>query len=145
MFTPFSALSADISGEARVVDGDTIWIEGTKIRLHGIDAPETEQTCVDGGGNEYPCGERATKALTEIIGNNHVRCEGDQRDRYGRLIATCYVDGTDINAEMVLQGWALAYQRYSKDYVDEEARAMDDHAGMWLGEFLTPWDWRKAK
>ena len=144
-FVPFQTFAADLSGKARVIDGDTIELSGERVRLHGIDAPERRQTCVDGNGNSYPCGERATEALREIIGTDSVRCDGDKQDRYHRLIGTCYVGNINVNAEMVLRGWAFAYVRYSKDYIGQESRAMDNHAGMWGGEFIMPWDWRRKR
>lgn len=72
-------------------------------------------------------------------------CRGDQRDRYGRLIAVCYVGPHDLGECMVRQGWALAYLRYSMDYVDEEATARQAQAGIWRGEFVPPWEWRRGK
>ena len=99
---------ADITGPARVIDGDTIDVAGERIRFHGIDAPESGQTCI-AGGVTWPCGQRATAALVEFIGDSPVRCEGQGTDRYGRTIAACTVRGEDIEAWMVLNGWALAY------------------------------------
>ena len=98
---------ADITGPARIIDGDTIEIAGQRIRLNGIDAPESRQTCV-ADGVTWPCGQSATAALAEFIGGMPVRCEGQGSDRYGRTIATCYVQGEDIEAWLVLNGWTLA-------------------------------------
>ena len=103
-----SAQAADLKGKPRIVDGDTIWIGGTKIRLHGIDSPETKQNCIKSDGREYRCGEMATFALAEIIENHWVTCKGETVDRYKRRIAVCYVGPYNINAEMVRRGWALA-------------------------------------
>ena len=133
-----------VEGPARIVDGDTIWIGETKIRLYGIDAPEAKQLC-HRDNQPWRCGEAATEALRRLIGNNPVRCEDHGSDRYGRMIGRCYVQGEDIEAWMVLNGWALAYRRYSTDYVDEEAVAQDDQAGVWSGEFVPPWEWRRGK
>jgi endonuclease YncB( thermonuclease family) len=138
------AHAADLSGNPRIVDGDTLHINKTKIRLHGIDAPESKQTCA-ADSVEWPCGQDATKALADVINDQPVICKGDKRDRYKRLIAVCYVGETDLNAWMVRKGWALAYRRYSKDYVDEETAARDDRVGMWRGEFAPPWEWRRSK
>ena len=135
--------AGDLNGKPRIVDGDTIWIGETKIRLHGIDAPEMKQTCQKADGGEYRCGEMATFALAEIIDTHWVTCKGDTRDRYKRRIAVCYVGPYDINAEMVKRGWALAYRRYSMDYVGEEEDASNRNAGMWQGEFMKPWEWRQ--
>ncbi len=138
-----SAYADDLKGKPRIVDGDTIEIGGTKIRLHGIDAPESKQTCKKADGSDYFCGEMATFALAEIIETHWITCKGETTDRYKRRIAVCYAGPYDINAEMVRRGWALAYRKYSKDYVDEENTASDTRSGVWQGEFKMPWDWRR--
>lgn len=79
------------------------------------------------------------------IENRTVRCKGDERDRYGRLIAVCYVGDTNLNAWMVRNGWALAYRRYSTEYVPEEQQAKAEKAGIWRGRFVPPWDWRRGE
>ena len=143
LMTSTTAHADDLRGKPRIVDGDTIWIGNTKIRLHGIDAPEMKQTCKKVDSSEYRCGEMATFALSEIIGNHWVTCKGGTLDRYKRRIAVCYAGPHDINAEMVRRGWALAYRRYSMDYVDEEGDASNRNGGMWQGEFMKPWEWRR--
>ena len=135
---------ADVSGNARVVDGDTIHISKTKIRLHGIDAPESKQTCA-ADGKVWPCGQEATQALVEAISDQPVTCKGDKQDRYKRLLAVCYVGNINLNAMMVRNGWALAYRRYSTDYVDAEGIAEKARVGIWRGEFEKPWEWRRSK
>ena len=138
-----TAGAADLTGEARIVDGDTIHIADTKIRLHGIDAPETRQECVGRNGVPYRCGVASTEALRVLIGSDPVRCEGDTYDRYKRLIAICYSGRINLNAELVRQGWALAYRRYSKDYISAEKEAQAAKRGMWAGKFEPPWKWRR--
>jgi len=96
---------ADVTGSARIVDGDTIHISKTKIRLHGIDAPENKQFC-NASGQEWPCGQEATQALVEAISDQSVTCKGGKRDRYKRLLAVCYVGNINLNAMMVRNGWA---------------------------------------
>ena len=88
-------------------------------------------------------GKMPPLALANLIGNHWITCKGSTRDRYGRLIAVCYAGDHDLNAKMVRQGWALAYRRYSMDYVDAEAAAKDAGVGMWRGEFEPPWEWRR--
>ena len=133
----------NVSGTPRIVDGDSLEIDGTRIRLHGIDAPETRQTC-QRGGVDWLCGHEASKALRDYVGGADLRCERLDTDRYGRMVAKCYrPDGTDIGEWMVLNGWALAYQQYSIDYADEEADAKTAKRGLWLGEFIEPWEWRR--
>jgi endonuclease YncB( thermonuclease family) len=102
----------DITGSACVIDGDTVEVAGQRIRLHGIDAPESKQRC-RAGRSEIECGKEATKVLRSIIARESVTCEGRDVDRYGRIVAVCRnSDGEDINAAMVAQGWALAYRQF---------------------------------
>lgn len=132
---------AEIIGQARVLDGDTIEIANTRIRLWGIDAPEGRQTCQDERG-PYLCGDEATEALKSLLGPSPVACEAKDRDRYGRTVARCFVNGQDIGAWMVRQGHALAFRRYSLEYVEDEKAAEAAKAGMWRGQFQAPWDYR---
>lgn len=133
------------NGVATVIDGDTIEIHGTRIRLHGIDAPESAQTCLDAGEKTYRCGQLAALALSDHIGRRTVTCETKDIDRYGRLVGACEVGGQSINAWMVARGWAVAYRQYSRDYVGDEDQARVKKLGIWRGELEMPWDWRKAK
>lgn len=126
----------------RVVDGDTIVLNSKKIRLHGIDAPETKQKCLNEKNIEYFCGLQATNELKNIINKYQVSCIKKGKDRYGRLVSVCYVNGEDINALLVERGWALAYRKYSKDYVHQENQAKINNIGLWSGKFTFPWDWR---
>ena len=136
------AAAGEITGTASVTDGDTIEIHGRDIRLHGIDAPESGQRCYRPDGSPWRCGQKAALALDRRIGDGPVRCTWSEKDRYGRLIGTCYRRGTDLNAWMVANGWALAYRRYSTDYVPEEQAARAAARGIWNGDFVPPWDWR---
>ena len=138
------AKTAELAGHHRVIDGDTIEIAGERIRLHGIDAPESEQKCT-AGGKEWACGQEATFALARIIETHWVTCKGNKRDRVGRLMAVCYAGPYDLNAKVVREGWALAYRRDSMDYVDEETAARNAGRGVWRGEFMPPWEWRRSK
>ncbi len=118
--------------------------EGQRIRFHGIDAPESGQLCrLD--GKSWQCGKDAANALTDKIARRLVTCEDLGRDRYKRMVARCTVAGEDIGEWMVPQGLALAYRRYSFDYVDEEADAQAARRGIWAGEFVKPWEWRRGK
>ena len=135
---------ASISGTPRIVDGDTLVIDGTRIRLYGIDAPETKQTC-QRDGLDWLCGQEASKAFRDYVGGAGLSCERLDTDRYGRMVAKCFMpDGTNIGEWMVSNGWALAYRIYSKDYVDEEAVAKTGGRGLWNGTFITPWKWRRV-
>ncbi len=141
---PMASHAAEITGAARVVDGDTVEVQGVKIRLHGIDAPESKQQCQRTSGEFWACGKQATLALVEKISGSQIRCDGRDQDRYGRVIAVCFSGDTDLNAWMVSQGWAVSYRRYSKDYVNHENTAGAAHLGVWSGKFIMPWDWRRG-
>lgn len=137
------AFGADLSGPARIIDGDTIEISGQRIRLYGIDAPEGGQTC-KARGIEYDCGENATTWLIDLTAGKAVTCKGRDVDRYGRIVATCSAGGVNLNAGIVAAGWAVAYRRYSLDYVSAENSARKARRGMWAGEFMMPWEWRRS-
>ncbi len=135
---------ADVAGVASVIDGDTIEVRGQRIRLHGIDAPESRQLCrLD--GKPWQCGKDAANALAEKIARRPLRCEDLGRGRHKRIIARCTVAGEDMGEWMVSQGLALAYRRYSLDYVEEEADAQAARRGIWAGEFVKPWEWRRGE
>ncbi|SUS05215.1 Nuclease [Candidatus Defluviicoccus seviourii] len=138
------AASADVTGEALVIDGDTLQVATERVRLHGIDAPETNQVC-SSGAVTWPCGRMAADGLLAAIKSQPVRCVGNKRDRYGRLLAVCHAGPVDLNAAMVRDGWALAYRRYAKDYVPQEIEARAESRGMWRGSFDAPWNWRKGE
>ena len=131
-----------IAGEARVVDGDTIDIEGRRIPLEGIDAPETAQTCTTSTGGTWACGRAASKALQALLATADVACDSRGNDKYGRILGVCYADGRDINAAMVKSGFAWAFVKYSVTYVAQEAEARAAHAGVWQGAAQAPWDFR---
>lgn len=138
------AARADVIGEALVIDGDTLQVATERIRLHGIDAPEAKQVC-GAGRAAWPCGRMAADGLVAAIESQPVRCIGNKRDRYGRLLAVCHAGPVDLNGAMVRAGWALAYRRYAKDYVPQEIEARAESRGMWRGSFEAPWNWRKAE
>ena len=135
---------ARIAGPATVTDGDSIQVSGQRIRLFGIDAPESQQLCL-AGGQRWRCGSSATRALRQRIAGRSVVCTERDRDRYGRIVAVCRAGGVDINAWMVSQGHALAYRKYSTAYVGEERSAKAARRGLWRGQFVPPWDWRRGK
>ena len=144
LFWVSSVASADLTGTALIVDGDTITISGNKIRLSGIDTPEKDQTCRK-ASITWRCGYEASETLRNWTYTKEVRCVGDTKDRYGGLIANCFVDGYNVNARLVYEGLALAYRKDSKQYVPEEDKARTAKRGMWAGEFVAPWDWRKGE
>jgi endonuclease YncB( thermonuclease family) len=119
-----------LQGAARVVDGDTLEVAGTSVRLFGIDAPERGQSC-DGAGGPWPCGRWAGQELARLTTGQTVRCTGVEADRYGRLVARCAVAAGDLGAALVEGGAATAYRRYALDYVPQERRARAARRGIW--------------
>ena len=142
-------------------------MEQVRVRLHGIDAPESVQQCEDAEGWRYACGEAATEALRALIGLDlyseaawkvavesgdlqfaalpEVTCEGSERDRYGRFIGTCFAYENELNGYLVAEGLAVAYREYSEDYVGLEAEAKAAGRGLWAGRFVMPWNWRRGQ
>jgi endonuclease YncB( thermonuclease family) len=144
LFMAKAACATDLSGVPRIVDGDTLVLAETHVRLEGIDAPETDQVCLDASGKRWTCGIAARDALAEHTGRREVSCADKGHDRYGRMLALCSIAGENLNAWMVSQGLALAYIHYSTEYVSQEAVARQQHRGMWSGAFIAPWDWRHS-
>lgn len=132
-----------IDGIARVIDGDTIEVSGTRIRLDGIDAPEGAQTCRRDSGI-YLCGREATDALSNFANGKAVRCTPTGSDQFKRVLATCSLtaSGIDLGAWMVSQGFAFAFVRYSRRYTPEEQAAANARRGFWSGSFDYPWEYR---
>ena len=130
-----------LTGPAVVHDGDTITVAAVRIRLHGIDAPETDQPCQRRSG-QWHCGREASGRLRALIADNEVRCTPLDTDRYGRTVARCELGGMDIQAWMVRNGWATAYTRYSKDYLPQQRLAQIERLGIWQGESVSPEAWR---
>jgi len=126
----------------RVVDGDTIDIRpGVRVRLWGIDAPESRQVCADG----WRAGAFASEALRTMVAGHEVACEDRGRDRYGRMIGLCRANGEDVGAEMVRLGFAWAFVRYSADYVGDEAKARSAGVGVWAHGCQPAWAWRAER
>jgi endonuclease YncB( thermonuclease family) len=126
-----------LAGTAVVHDGDTLTVGGERIRLSGIDAFELDQNCFGDEGT-FACGRAARSALVELVGGAAIRCDGNRRDRYRRLLAVCTAGETDLNREMVSAGWAVSYGGYRT----QEIAARLDGRGAWAGEFATPAEWR---
>lgn len=130
-----------IAGRAAVIDGDTIEIAGQRIRLHGIDAPESWQMCNDGGGDGYRCGHEAALALDRFLAvSRPTSCEFVERDRYGRFVGVCFrADGREVNRWLVETGNAVDWEKYSKGaYAAAQEAARVRGAGIWRGRFQLP-------
>jgi endonuclease YncB( thermonuclease family) len=143
VFIASQAHAGDLNGEARIVDGDTIWIGETKIRLWAIDAPETKQIC-HRNGEPWLCGVAATEHLRSFIGEKPVFCEDRGMDRYNRMIGKCRVGTLDIGGELVEKGMAMPYWKYGGDYYMQGYReARGQGVGIYSGTFMPPWEWRR--
>lgn len=149
--------SQGVAGMARVVDGDTLRVDGRTFRLWGIDAPELVQACERDGLN-YACGRTAAAYLRSLLtpaiptGDRtldsaaaQVVCEPRTNDQYGRVAAICRAGTMDLGAEMVRAGWALVLMRHGTDYAVEEEDARTNLRGLWAGAFEAPWDWRAKR
>lgn len=142
---PSRTLPPVIAGSATVIDGDTISIAGTHIRLEGIDAPEWEQTCGDAKGASWPCGRQASRELSALIRGVKLTCKTSDFDQYDRVLAVCSLpDGSSVNAWLVRQGWAVAFSR-ARLYTSTEADAKAARRGLWQGDFTRPSEWRERE
>lgn len=129
----------ELSGQATVIDGDTLMLGGQRIRLAGIDAPELRQICLK-GSDDWPCGRQARDLLENLIGGDFAACAADGSDRYGRPLAVCTAAGRNLNAAMVASGYAVAYGGYEA----EQDTARRSRLGLWAGTFDEPRAWRKT-
>ena len=141
---PARAPGAPVTGTARVIDGDSLEVAGVRVRLHGIDAPEREQSCRDAEGRSYACGREAARALAAAVAGRSVTCTPVEVDRYDRDVAICTMDGADLGETMVRAGHALAYARRGRGrYAAAEREAREARRGVWTGEFERPAAWRQ--
>lgn len=138
-----TAPTSPVIGSARVLDGDSLDISGAHIRLEAIDAPESDQTCVDAKGQTWSCGKAAAQELRRHVAGRELTCAVSGLDRYQRMLAFCSApDGSDVNAWMVRQGWALAFGDGWR-YRSEQREAEAAKRGIWAGTFLPPSEWRR--
>jgi endonuclease YncB( thermonuclease family) len=138
-----SPQAREVSGIAEVADADTISVGNTRIRLSGVDAPESDQVCLDTNRRPWNCGIEAKRQLEDFVGHRPWSCSLAEPDRYGRYIAVCSVGGEDVSRWLVRNGWAIAFRRYSTAYVQDEDEARAGKRGLWSGAFIAPWDWRR--
>ncbi|QIK78646.1 thermonuclease family protein [Sphingomonas piscis] len=131
-----------VSGVGKAADGDTLTLGADRIRLFGIDAPELNQTC-ERSGQRWNCGEEAKVRLASLISRG-ISCSTNGTDDFGRLLARCSLNGVDLNQLMVTSGFAVAFRRYSLDYVSAEEKARAAKRGIWAGSFQMPSDYRQS-
>ena len=132
-----------LANNLKVIDGDTIVLNGEKIRFSGIDTPELKQTCLQ-GNEEVGCGMLAKMLLVKKIGNNTPVCIGKEKDFYKRTLAECFVKGESLSKFLVRSGYAFAYRKYSTKFIEDENYAKTKKLGMWSMTFQYPWDFRKS-
>jgi endonuclease YncB( thermonuclease family) len=137
-------INAVKSQTIKIVDGDTIHLNGEKIRFTGIDTPELKQSCLKEGIKVF-CGITAKQILIDKIGNNNVECISEGKDQYKRTLAECFVNNESLSSYLVRSGYAFAYRRYSKKFIPDEDYARNNKIGMWSMDFDYPWDYRKSK
>ncbi len=142
VFTLPALAQDDIIGSGRAVDGDTLKVGPTVVRLFGIDAMELKQTCTSGKGKVQHCGDLARQMLNTLIQNVRIRCKPKGQDKDGALVAVCYAGPFDINEQMVSSGWALPLEQESDTYVRAQKFASARKEGVWRGTFITPEQWR---
>lgn len=137
------ALPDDMAGQASIIDGDTLEIHGTRIRLWGIDAPESSQLCRGEDSLQYRCGAKAANDLDAFIARRPVNCLPISLDQYGRTVATCSVGGADLGDWLVRNGLALDWPEYSKrKYGAAQREAEQAGRGIWVGSYVEPWLYR---
>src|ERR1700720_4976150 len=141
LLLPAIAEAADVTGTAKVREGDHIQIGNTRIRLGGIDAPSVDQLCLNNTGERWTCGVAARDELVKHADNKTWTCHTRQTDRRGHQVARCEVEGEDIQKWLVKNGWALSYTRFSHDYDADEKEAREAKAGVWQGALLSAWGW----
>ncbi|WP_369939894.1 thermonuclease family protein [Xanthomonas medicagonis] len=145
VFASVPGVAGELVGRATVTDGDTLTVAKQRIRLWGIDAPESAQQCNTKNGRSWPCGRRSAAALDGYVLDKTVRCQPKDTDRYGRVVAECFVQGQSVNRWMVSSGWAVAYRQYATAFIADEVGARQQRRNLWQGTFQLPADYRRGK
>lgn len=131
-------------GTGSAVEGDLISVNGTMVKLWGIDAPEDGQQCRSKYGKKYDCFTRSRDELSALIGTQQITCHIRDKDSKGQKVGTCGVNGLDLGALMVRRGWALSYYNLSPHYAKLEGFAQAEKRGLWRGQVQAPWIWRSV-
>ncbi|MBT3139434.1 thermonuclease family protein [Phaeobacter gallaeciensis] len=137
--------SAEFSGPVRIVDTDTWDVGAVRVRLHGIDAPEAGQPCQRSDGAEWNCGAWATQQTRAQYEGQQAKCEAVTQDHYGRTVARCSVNGVDAGRELVAQGLAFAFRKYSAAYIGTEQAAIAQERGIHEARVDPPWVYRASQ
>ena len=143
VFLVLMLCNVSFADNLKIVDGDTIVLNGEKIRFLGIDTPELKQTCMN-GDQKILCGVFAKMLLVKKIGNKTPECIREGKDVYKRTLAECFINGERLSVFLVRSGYAFAYRKYSKKFIEDEEFAEENKLGMWSMEFEYPWDFRKT-
>ena len=139
----FLTCNISFADNLKIVDGDTIVLNGEKFRFSGIDTPELRQTCMNGDQKVF-CGKLAKMLLVKKIGNKTPECIREGKDVYKRTLAECFINGESLSAFLVRSGYAFAYRKYSDKFIKDEEFAKKNKLGMWSMKFEYPWDFRKS-
>lgn len=134
-----------LKGKARALEGDVLSMDGTTVRLMGIDAPDPGQKCKNRYGRELDCFTVGTAVLENLVKGEEVTCTIAEQDRNGQKAGECRVRGVDLGAAMVARGWAFAYRSLSPTYASGEAYAQSKGLGLWAGKVEKPWQWRSRR
>ena len=137
------ACNISFADNLKIVDGDTIVLNGEKIRFSGIDTPELKQTCMNGDQKVF-CGKLAKMLLVKKIGNKTPECIKEGKDVYKRTLAECFINGESLSAFLVRSGYVFAYRKYSDKFIKDEEFAKENKLWMWSMKFQYPWDFRKS-
>ncbi len=158
LITMLYITSASAYDKVRVVDGDTLWINGVKARLFAVDAPEKKQSCREANGNTYSCGLEAELMLRRAAFSKDFYCTIEGAAAYNRVLTICYVGGDDVSELLLLKGLVVIdheyMERYKKrpyfydrveGYIKAEEDAKKHNRGLWGAEFTMPWNHKSRR
>ena len=142
MFLVLMFCNNSFANNLKIMDGDTILLNGEKIRFSGIDTPELKQICMKGDEKVF-CGRAAKMLLVKKIGNRIPECIREGKDVYKRTLAECFINGESLSVFLVRSGYAFAYRKYSDKFIKDEEFAKKNKLGIWAMKFQYPWDFRR--